>query len=193
LQIIGRPSVPSYSFQPAPQQVSCVDNEFDLLIASFPLLCLSSDGSRLCPSITEPTTSIPPFFTRSFTLENLADKVGSALALKHSIPHPKDPLLPARHSHPFLLDQSLPKVPVFGRMIQIANTAHSSPSSSSLLDAPSHWRVRTSIRSKCVSAGTASDAQWLALGWTTGDLGSSNPPSPCSQVLRRIGRERLHP
>ena len=73
--------------------------------------------------LAEPTASVPPFFTRSFTLENLADKVGSALALQHSIPRPKDPLLPARHSFPFLLDQSLLEVPVFERMIQVANTA----------------------------------------------------------------------
>ena len=65
------------------------------------------------------------FCARSFTLENLSDKVGSALALKHSIPRPRDPLLPARHLLPFLLDQSLLKVPVFGRgMIQAANTGH---------------------------------------------------------------------
>src|SRR5215469_4445828 len=61
----------------------------------FPLLCLNSDGSRLYPSIAEPTASVPPFFTRSFPLENLADKVGSALVLQHRIPRPTDPLLPA--------------------------------------------------------------------------------------------------
>ena len=33
----------------------------------------------------------------------------------------------------------------------------------------------------------------LALAWTTGDLGSRDALSPCSQVLRRVGRERLHP
>ena len=38
------------------------------------------------------------FCTRSFTLENLADKVGSALALQHNIPRPRDTLFPARHS-----------------------------------------------------------------------------------------------
>ena len=62
------------------------------------------------------------FYHSLFTLEHLADKVGSALALQNSIPRPRDPLLPARHSFPFLLDQSLLTVPVFERMIQVANT-----------------------------------------------------------------------
>src|SRR6266700_7791936 len=61
LEIIRRPSVPSASFQPASQQASCVDRGFDFSIASFPLLCLNSDGDRLCPSIAEPTRSVPPF------------------------------------------------------------------------------------------------------------------------------------
>jgi len=96
-----KPSVPSDSFQLAPQQASCVDYGFDLSIASFPLMCLSSDGSRLYPSIAESTTSVPPFFTRSFTPENIAHQFGSTLALQHNIPRPRDPLLPARHSLPF--------------------------------------------------------------------------------------------
>jgi hypothetical protein len=54
------PSVPSECFQPAPEQASYVDRGFDLPITSFPLLCLSPDGSRLCPSIAELTSSIPP-------------------------------------------------------------------------------------------------------------------------------------
>jgi hypothetical protein len=53
------------------------------------------------PSIAESTTSVPPFFTRYFTPENLADKFGSALALQHNIPRPRDPLFPTRHSLPF--------------------------------------------------------------------------------------------
>jgi hypothetical protein len=48
-------------------------------------------------------------------------------------------------------------------------------------------RVCASIRSKRVGAGTASDALRLALGWTTGDVGSRDTLSPCSQVLRHIG------
>jgi hypothetical protein len=62
------------------------------------------------------------FCTRSFPPENLAGKVWRALALQHGIPRPRDPLLPARHSLPFLLDQSLLKVPVFERIYQVANT-----------------------------------------------------------------------
>ncbi len=72
LEIIRRPSVPSASFQPASQQASCVDRGFDFSIASFPLLCLNSDGDRLCPSIAEPTASVPPFalaLPRSRTLQ----------------------------------------------------------------------------------------------------------------------------
>ena len=58
---IRHPSVPFDSIQLAPQQVSYVDNGFDLSITSFPLMCLSPDGSRLCPSIAESTPSVPPF------------------------------------------------------------------------------------------------------------------------------------
>src|SRR5437763_12966136 len=66
------PSVPSDSFQLAPKQVSCVDNGFDLSITSFPLMCLSPDSSRLCPSIAESTSSVLPFalaLSRSRTLQ----------------------------------------------------------------------------------------------------------------------------
>ena len=40
-------------------------------------------------------------FTRSVTPENLTQKFGSALALEHSIPRPRDALFPAQHSFPF--------------------------------------------------------------------------------------------
>jgi hypothetical protein len=57
---MGRcPSVPVDSFQPAPQQVSYVDNEFDLSITSVPRICLNPDGSWLCPPIADSTPSVP--------------------------------------------------------------------------------------------------------------------------------------
>jgi hypothetical protein len=72
---------------------------------------------RACPEGCVPgatDASMPvgsAFFTRYFTLENLADKFGSARALQHSIPRPRDTLFPANIRSPFLLDQSLLKVP----------------------------------------------------------------------------------
>ena len=60
-QSTRHPSVPLSCFQLAPQQVSYVDNGFDLSITSFPLMCLSPDGSRLCPSIAESTPSVRLF------------------------------------------------------------------------------------------------------------------------------------
>ena len=58
-QRTGNPSVPSDSFQLAPQQVSCVENGFDLSITDFPLACLSPDASRLCSLIADATSSVP--------------------------------------------------------------------------------------------------------------------------------------
>ena len=101
------PSVPPDSSQLAPQLASCVDNGFDLSITSFPLMCLSPDGSRLCPSIAESTPSVPPFSlsrtlqTRSAALSrfNTASLVQEARSSQLDI------------RFPFLLDQSLLKVP----------------------------------------------------------------------------------
>ncbi len=56
---IRHPSVPSKCFQLPSQQASCVYNGFDLSNSSFPLWCLSSDGSRLYPSIADSTSSVP--------------------------------------------------------------------------------------------------------------------------------------
>src|SRR5205823_6634437 len=105
-----------------PQQVSDVENGVDLSITSFPLLCLSPDGSRFCPSIAESSPSLPPFSlalslsrtlqTRSGALSrsNTASLVQETLSSQFDI------------RSPFLLDPSLLKVPVFKRMIQVANT-----------------------------------------------------------------------
>jgi hypothetical protein len=60
-QSIRHPSVPSDSFQPSSQQASCVDRGFDPSNASFPLLCLSPDDSRLSHPIAESTPSVPLF------------------------------------------------------------------------------------------------------------------------------------
>ena len=96
LAIIRRPSVPSDSLQLAPQQVSCIDNGFDLSSTSFPRICLSPDGSRLCPSLTESTPSVPPL-SRSSTLQTRS----GTLALQHSISRPRDTIFPTRQSSPF--------------------------------------------------------------------------------------------
>ncbi len=106
------PSVPFDSLQLAPQQAPRVDHGFDPSITSFPLLCLSSDGSRLYPSIAEPTPSVPPFALALSLSRTLQARSGG---LSHSNMASfvlREELFPARHSLPFLLDQSLLTVPV---------------------------------------------------------------------------------
>ncbi|SRR6266566_65877 len=104
LEIIRRPSVPSASFQPASQQASCVDRGFDFSIASFPLLCLNSDGDRLCPSIAEPTASVPPFALALPRSRTLQTRSGALSRSSTTSLVQETPFLPARHSFPFLLD-----------------------------------------------------------------------------------------
>ena len=82
LSIIEHPSVPLDSFQLAPQQVSCVGNGFDLSMTSFPLMCLSPDGSRLCPSNAESIPSVPSFslaLSRSNTTSIVQETLSSQL------------------------------------------------------------------------------------------------------------------
>jgi hypothetical protein len=120
---MGRcPSVPSDSFQLAPQQVSRVDNGFDLSITSSPLMCLSPDGSRLCPSFAESTPSVPLFslaISLSRTVQTSSgarERSNTAFLVQETLSSQLD------IRSLFLLDQSLLTVPVFERMIQVANT-----------------------------------------------------------------------
>ena len=92
-QRIRHPSVPVRSFQFAPQQVSCLDNGFDLSISSFPLLCLSPDSRMLYPSIADSTASIPP-------LNLLFHQHGPCLQGRERSRTPTQPPLSKRHSLP---------------------------------------------------------------------------------------------
>jgi hypothetical protein len=77
---MGRcPSVPLSCFQSPSQQVPCVENGFDLSITSFPLLCLSPDGSRPCPSFAESTPSVP-LFSLALSLSGTVQTSSGALS-----------------------------------------------------------------------------------------------------------------
>jgi hypothetical protein len=105
------PSVPSDSFQLAPQQVSYGDNGFDLSITSFPLVCLSPDGSRLCPSVAESTPSVP-LFSLALSLSKTVHTSSGALSRSNTASLVQETLsfqLDIRS--PFLLNQSLLNVP----------------------------------------------------------------------------------
>jgi hypothetical protein len=103
------PSVPSDSFQLAPQQVSYVDSGFDLSIPSFPLMCLSPDGSRLCPSVAESTPSVPPF-SLALSLSRTLQTSSGALSRSNTASLVQETLSSQLDiCSPFLLDQSLLK------------------------------------------------------------------------------------
>src|SRR5215471_10790652 len=110
-QSIRHPSVPVYCFQPPSQQASRVDRGFDRSITEGPLLYPSSDGSRLCPSIAEPTPSVP-HFALALSLSRTWQTSSGALSRSNTAS-----LVQETHSSqldirsPFLLDKSLLKVP----------------------------------------------------------------------------------